>query len=101
MKDKSLVIMNGIRKNCFKSFEEETPITLECVIKEIDGKDYFVVLNGISGNEKIAFEQLQKRGFGPNKNWIACYGNANRWDQLEVLGEDIQEYLKNANIQNK
>ena len=100
MQDKNLVRLNGIRKNCFKYFEEEIPIVVECVRKEIDGKDYFVVLNGITGNEKIAFEQLEKRGFKEGKNWIACYGTTNRWDQLEVLGEDIENYLRKIHNEN-
>lgn len=100
MQDKNLVKLNGIRKNCFKFFEEVTPIIVECVRKEINEQDYFVVLNGITGNERIAFEQLKKRGFTKGKNWVACYGNTNRWDQLEVLGEDIEKYLKEIQSEN-
>ena len=84
--------MDGIRKNAMKNFEESY-VVVDCIVRDYNDEPYLCLLNGVTGRESIAISQLRKRGFTCGRNWQACYGSKYKWDNLEVLGEDIELFI--------
>jgi hypothetical protein len=66
---------------------------VECYKDIINGQEYLCVINGMTGREKILLEQLASRGYKHGNNWVIAYGSFNKWDQIEVLGEDVQAFF--------